>query len=135
MLPLKGAHECALFRSIRQVKGLVEAGSCLGTGRGCPALGKAIHSKVHAGNGGLCFATPLSTGLPFGQSNIYMRPEPTLHVPPGKLWQSVCGALELPQSDYEHVIGCPACEKLITEIAEALDDIASQWPTSGATAS
>ena len=64
-----------------------------------------------------------------------MRPETTLHVPPGKLWQCVCGALELPQSDYEHVIACPDCEKLITEIAEALDDIASQWPDGGAAAS
>lgn len=64
-----------------------------------------------------------------------MREEQNIHVPPGKLWQSVCGAVELPLSDYEHVIGCPACEKLITEIAEALDDIANQWPQGGAGAS
>jgi hypothetical protein len=43
--------------------------------------------------------------------------------------------MELPPSDYEHVIGCPACERLITEIAEALDDIASQYPDGGASAS
>jgi hypothetical protein len=57
-----------------------------------------------------------------------MREETTLHVHPSKLWQCVCGGLELPLSDYEHVIGCPACERLITEIAEALDDIANQYP-------
>ena len=64
-----------------------------------------------------------------------MREESTIHVPPAKLWQCVCGALELPLSDYEHVIGCPACEQLITEIAEALDDIASRYPDGGASAS
>ena len=63
-----------------------------------------------------------------------MREETTLHVPPSKLWQCVCGGVELPLRDYEHVIGCPACEQLITEIAEALDEIASQYPAgSGST--
>ena len=64
-----------------------------------------------------------------------MRELTTLHVEPSKLWQCACGAGELPLRDYEHVIGCPACEKLITEIAEALDDIASRWPEGGAWAS
>jgi len=60
-----------------------------------------------------------------------MTEETTLHVPPSKLWQCVCGALELPLRDYEHVIGCPGCEKLITEIAEAMDDIANRYPGNG----
>jgi len=59
-----------------------------------------------------------------------MREETNLHVPPAKLWQCVCGGTELPLKDYEHVIGCPGCERLITEIAEALDEIASQWSPS-----
>ena len=57
-----------------------------------------------------------------------MREESSLHIPPSKMWQSVCGGLELPLRDYEHMAGCPGCEKLITEIAEALDDIAQQYP-------
>ena len=64
-----------------------------------------------------------------------MRVEETLHVPPGKLWQSACGGLELPISDFEHVMGCPGCEKLITEIEEALSDIANRYPHSDARAS
>jgi hypothetical protein len=61
-----------------------------------------------------------------------MHEEQTTHVSPSKLWQCACGAMDLAWTDYEHVFGCPDCEKLITEIAEALDDIASQWPESGA---
>ncbi len=61
-----------------------------------------------------------------------MREETTTHVPAAKLWQCVCGGLDLPLSDYEHVIACPACEKLITEIAEALDDIAEKWRSDSA---
>jgi hypothetical protein len=83
-------------------------------------------------NGGPDVATAVVPIVAFSVKH-YMREEQSLHVPPGKLWQSVCGAAELQLSDYEHVIGCPACEKLITEIAEALDDIANQWPSSGST--
>ncbi len=61
-----------------------------------------------------------------------MREEPTTHVSPSKLWQCACGAMDLAWTDYEHVFECEACEKLITEIAEALDEIATQWPFSGA---
>jgi hypothetical protein len=61
--------------------------------------------------------------------------EETLHVAPAKLWQCVCGGLDLALSDYEHVIGCPACERLITEIAEALDEIANRYPSGGTTLS
>ena len=99
-----------------------------------PDLTKAIHFNVAAGDGGLGLATALKPYCPIAVKDN-MREEQSLHVPPGKLWQSVCGAVELPLSDYEHVIGCPACEKLITEIAEALDDIASQWPEGGVAAS
>jgi hypothetical protein len=55
----------------------------------------------------------------------------TTHVSPSKLWQCACGAVDLAWPDYEHVFGCPDCEKLITEIAEALDDIANRWPNAG----
>jgi hypothetical protein len=56
----------------------------------------------------------------------------TTHVSPSKLWQCACGAVDLATADYEHVFGCPDCEQLINEIAEALNDIANQWPHGGA---
>ena len=62
-----------------------------------------------------------------------MREEHTSHVSPSKLWLCACGAIELPWKDYEHIFACPDCEKLITEIAEALDDIANLWPNNGVT--
>ncbi len=57
-----------------------------------------------------------------------MRAETTFHVPASRLWQCACGSQDLPQRDYEHLIACPACENLINEIAEALDDIAHHYP-------
>ena len=52
-----------------------------------------------------------------------MREEIALHVPPIRLWQSLCGGAELPTRDYQHVIHCIECEKLARAIGDALDDI------------
>jgi hypothetical protein len=52
-----------------------------------------------------------------------MREEAALHVPPIRLWQSLCGGTELATSDYEHVIHCFECEQLAMAIGDALDEI------------
>lgn len=52
-----------------------------------------------------------------------MREEIALHVPPIRLWQSLCGGTELATRDYEHVIHCLECEQLAMAIGDALDEI------------
>jgi len=53
-----------------------------------------------------------------------MRNETTTgHVPPIRLWQALCGGVQLPKGQYQHVIQCVACEELATQIGDALDDI------------
>jgi len=47
----------------------------------------------------------------------------TVHVPPIRLWQALCGGVQLPKGQYQHVIQCVACEELATQIGDALDDI------------
>jgi hypothetical protein len=39
------------------------------------------------------------------------------------LWQALCGGIELPTGQYQHIIYCVACERLATQIGDALDDI------------
>ena len=56
-----------------------------------------------------------------------MQTDALVHVPAEKLWQCVCGAIELPNRDYEHVAVCPACERLIMEIVETLDAIEASY--------
>ena len=46
-----------------------------------------------------------------------------VHVPAIRLWQALCGGVELPKGQYQHVIQCVACEELATQIGDALDDI------------
>ena len=57
------------------------------------------------------------------ESKEFMRSETTGHVPAIRLWQALCGAAELPNRQYQHVIHCVACERLATQIGDALDDI------------
>ena len=53
-----------------------------------------------------------------------MRDETTtVHVAPIRLWQALCGGVQLPQIQYQHVIQCVACERLASQIGDALDDI------------
>jgi len=52
-----------------------------------------------------------------------MRNDTAAHVAPIRLWQCLCGASDLPKSDYQHVITCAECEALATEIGDALDDL------------
>ena len=53
-----------------------------------------------------------------------MRNEMTsVHVPPIRLWQALCGGAQLPKGQYQHVIECVACEELASQIGDALDDI------------
>ena len=58
------------------------------------------------------------------ESKYIMQNETTtVHVSPIRLWQALCGGVQLPQGQYQHVIHCVACEKLATQIGDALDDI------------
>ena len=52
-----------------------------------------------------------------------MRTDPTVHVEPIRLWQSLCGGTALPARDHAHVIVCVECEALAIEIEDALNDI------------
>jgi hypothetical protein len=47
----------------------------------------------------------------------------TTHVSPIRLWQALCGGAQLPQGQYQHVIQCVDCERLASQIGDALDDI------------
>jgi len=55
-----------------------------------------------------------------------MRNDTAAHVAPIRLWQCLCGASDLPKSDYQHVITCAECEALATEIGDARSAEASQ---------
>jgi hypothetical protein len=57
------------------------------------------------------------------ESNNLMRSELIGHVPALILWQALCGGAELPKGQYQHIIHCPACETLASQIGDALDDI------------
>jgi hypothetical protein len=52
-----------------------------------------------------------------------MRSDTTGHVPAKLLWQALCGGVELPRGQYQHIIHCVACETLATQIGDALDDL------------
>jgi hypothetical protein len=52
-----------------------------------------------------------------------MQGDTIRHVPAIRLWQALCGGKELPNRQYQHIIHCLACEKLATQIGDALDDI------------
>jgi hypothetical protein len=58
-----------------------------------------------------------------GVKYIMQNETTTVHVSPIRLWQALCGGVQLPQGQYQHVIHCVACEKLATQIGDALDDI------------
>ena len=47
----------------------------------------------------------------------------TFHISPIRLWQALCGGVQLPQGQYQHMIHCVACEQLASQIGDALDDI------------
>ena len=49
-----------------------------------------------------------------------MTNEAEIHVRPIVLWQFICGGVELPLSDYEHIANCIACETFGEQIFEAL---------------
>jgi hypothetical protein len=42
------------------------------------------------------------------------------HVQPIVIWQFVCGGVELPLRDYQHIVDCAACETLGEQICDAL---------------
>jgi hypothetical protein len=52
-----------------------------------------------------------------------MHNETMIHVPAIRLWQALCGGVQLPKTQYQHVIECVACEELASQIGDALDDI------------
>ena len=52
-----------------------------------------------------------------------MHAQIATHIPPIRLWQSLCGGIPLPESDYQHVMHCAECETLADEIGEALESI------------
>jgi hypothetical protein len=52
-----------------------------------------------------------------------MRTETIGHVPAIRLWQALCGGAELPTRQYQHIIHCVDCERLASQIGDALDDI------------
>ena len=54
---------------------------------------------------------------------VFMQNDAIGHVPPIRLWQALCGGAELPKRQYQHIIYCVACERLATQIGDALDDI------------
>jgi hypothetical protein len=58
-----------------------------------------------------------------GVKYIMQNETTTVHVSPIRLWQALCGGAQLPQGQYQHVIHCVDCEKLATQIGDALDDI------------
>lgn len=58
-----------------------------------------------------------------GVKYIMRNETTTVHVSPIRLWQALCGGVQLPQGQYLHVIHCVACEQLATQIGDALDDI------------
>jgi hypothetical protein len=47
----------------------------------------------------------------------------SLHVRPIILWQFICGAIDLPSRDYQHIANCIACETFGEEICEAVGRI------------
>jgi hypothetical protein len=44
----------------------------------------------------------------------------SVHVRPIVLWQFLCGGIELPLRDYEHIATCLACETFGDEVVDAL---------------
>ena len=56
-------------------------------------------------------------------SALLTQNDTTLHIQPLILWQCACGGSDLPKRDYQHIIACPECETLATEIGEALQDL------------
>jgi hypothetical protein len=43
-----------------------------------------------------------------------------VHVQPIVLWQFLCGGIDLPLPDYQHIANCLACETFGEEIIDAL---------------
>jgi hypothetical protein len=39
------------------------------------------------------------------------------------LWQFICGGIDLPMRDYQHILKCLACESFGEQICEALGRI------------
>ena len=58
-----------------------------------------------------------------GVKYIMVNETTTVHVSPIRLWQALCGGVQLPQGQYQHMIHCVACEQLASQIGDALDDI------------
>jgi hypothetical protein len=52
-----------------------------------------------------------------------MTNDTDVHVQPIVLWQFICGGIDLPSRDYEHIVNCMACEIFGEEICEALGRI------------
>jgi len=52
-----------------------------------------------------------------------MQNDAAVHIQPLVLWQCACAARDLPESAYRHIIACSECDRLATEIGEALDDL------------
>jgi hypothetical protein len=47
----------------------------------------------------------------------------TDHIRPIVLWQFICGGIDLPVRDYQHILKCLACESFGEQICEALGRI------------
>jgi hypothetical protein len=43
-----------------------------------------------------------------------------VHVQPIVLWQFICGGVELPLRDYQHIVHCTACDTFGEQICDAL---------------
>ena len=59
------------------------------------------------------------------KSNSDMSEETLPHVPPMLLWGYTCGHTDLIGDQFEHLSNCAACQSLVCQIMEVLEEIAA----------